>query len=437
MSEGPEALLRGQGSRSRATSWVVVGSLVSGVAAYLFQILGTRALGDEAYAPISVLWTMQYLIVTVVLVAVEANLTRAVTLAEGARGTLRRQTTAVTAWLGVTAVLVGGLSFALRDALFGGLASLAAVAALIVVSYGAFVVLRGWLAGMGRFRSYGIVTGAESVTRLLVTVVVLSVVATPTSLAWTMPLGPGVVLAWWLRERRKPPAPDPVDAPPPPPARSATRFLAATTVANAASQTLLASGPLVLLPLGARASEVSVFFVTVTAARVPLVFAVGGLLSRVLPPLTRMARSGRWGQLGRMALALGGGTVALAGAAGTAGWWLGPDVIALFFGATFRPAGWFAAAAAATVLLACGALLLNQLLIAMHAESRLVAPWLLGLAVGAASVAALPGAPSFQVAIGFLIGEFVALCGLLTAALLTAHPAAAGTGLPDVRTRST
>ena len=43
----------------RATSWVVLGAGFAGIATYLFQIVGTRALGTEAYAPISVLWTIQ------------------------------------------------------------------------------------------------------------------------------------------------------------------------------------------------------------------------------------------------------------------------------------------------------------------------------------------------------------------------------------------
>jgi len=415
-------LLRGAGRRTGATTWVVLGSLVSGVAAYLFQIAGTRSLGEEAYAPISVLWTIQYLIIAIVLLSVEANLTRAVTLADGAPGVVRRQTAAVTAWLTVIAALIGGLTFAYREALFGGLGELAAVAALLVLSYGVLVMLRGWLAGVGRFRSYGIVTGGESVARLLVTLAVLSVVATPTALAWVMPLGPGIVLAWFLRERRRPQAAEgEAPAPPPPPESSTTRFLASTTLANAASQSLLAAGPLVLILLGAAAGEVSVFFVTVTAARVPLVFAVGGMLSRVLPPLTRMARRGEWARLRRIALVLGGATLLVAALGAAVTWWLGPPVIALLFGASFRPPSWFAATAAATVLLACGALLLNQLLIGMRAESRLVAPWLAGLAAGVTLVAVLAGTPTLRVAIAFMIGELVALLSLLVAVLASAR----------------
>lgn len=417
MRSAAAARLRALGRAPSATSWVVLGSLVSGVGAYLFQILGTRSLGEEAYAPISVLWTMQYLILSIALISVEANLTRAVTLADGAPGTLARHTRAVTGWIVVTAALVGAVGYLYRGPLFGGQGEMAAVAALIVISYGTFVTLRGWLAGVGRFRSYGIVTGGESIARLLATIVIVAVAATPTSLAWIMPLGPLVVFAWWLRERRKPHVDEPAPASPPPVEASTNRFLAATTLANASSQILLAAGPLVLIPLGAGAGEVSVFFVTVTAARAPLAFALGGVLSRVLPPLTRMARRGEWPGLRRIALGLGAGTIALAAVGAAVTWWVGPTVIALFFGPTFRPDGWFVAVAAATVLLACGALLLNQLLIGMQAESRLVAPWLVGLAVGAGLVALLSGTPTFRVAVAFMVGELVALFALLAAVM--------------------
>lgn len=426
----PTARLREAGRGTGATSWVLTGSLVAGIGAYLFQIVGTRSLGEEAYAPISVLWTMQYLILSIALISVEANLTRAVTLAEGARGTLTRHMRAVTGWIVVTAALVGVVSFVFRGPLFAGLGEMAAVAALIVISYGTFVTLRGWLAGVGRFRSYGIVTAGESVARLLTTIVVVAVAATPTSIAWVMPVGPLVVFAWWLRERRKPVVDEPRETSPPPAEASTNRFLVATTLANASSQILLAAGPLVLIPLGAAAAEVSEFFVTVTAARVPLAFALGGVLSRVLPPLTRMARRGEWAPLRRIALGLGVGTLLLTAVGAAVTWWVGPAVIALFFGSTFRPEGWFAAVAVATVLLACGALLLNQLLIGMQAESRLIVPWLGSLALGVVLVGVLPGSPTFRVAIAFMTGELVALFALLAAVIVTtrgrAHVLAGG-----------
>src|SRR5690606_25534967 len=57
----PRLVSGARGPRVSATGWVALGSTVGGAAAFLFQIVGTRVLGPVAYAPISVLWTLQYL----------------------------------------------------------------------------------------------------------------------------------------------------------------------------------------------------------------------------------------------------------------------------------------------------------------------------------------------------------------------------------------
>lgn len=417
------------------TSWVVLGSLASGVGAYLFQVVGARALGDEAFAPISVLWTLQYLLLAIALISVEANLTRTVTLDR--HSSLRRPLAVICGWLGVTAAGTGLLTYLWRGALFGGVAELAGVAALIVVSYGAFVMIRGWLAGRGRFTAYGAMTGLESIVRLGATFAVLAVATTTRALAWVMPLGPLAVVAWWLRERRGEPEPDgderpvgPVDDVVAGRTPSTSKFLASTTLANAVSQVLIAAGPIVLIPLGAPPSEVSVFFVTVTAARAPLAFAVGGIFSRILPPLTRMAEARRHGQLRRLALGVAAATAGLCLVGAAAGWWLGPRLVALFFGAPFTPPAWFAAVAAVTVVGACGALVLNQFLIAMGHEQRLVLPWLGALAVAVALVASLSGAPTFRVAVGFAAGEVVAVAALLQVVVRCTRATTKGQGCP-------
>lgn len=71
------------------------------------------------------------------------------------------------------------------------------------------------------------------------------------TLAWVMPLGPALVAAWWSYDRTRGDAAGDFEAAEAPSAGAAGGFLAATTMANSASQTLLAAGPLVLIPLGA------------------------------------------------------------------------------------------------------------------------------------------------------------------------------------------
>ena len=420
--------------RTPGTTAVLAGSFASGLGAYAFQVLGTRALGDAAYAPISVLWTIQYLALTIALVSVEAYVTRAVTLHADEPDVVRRGELVMSAWIGCVVVAVGAAAWVWRDALFHGRgADLPLVAALIVAGYGAFVVIRGRLAGEYRFRHYGIATAMESLSRVLIAVPVVVLGATTRSLAWTLPLGPIVVAGWWLLVRDRPyvgptRAPDPEGLA----AMSASptgRYLLATTVANASSQTLLAAGPLVLIPLGATPAEISVFFVTTTAARVPLVFAFGGLLSRVLPPLTRVARAGDFRRLRRLALLTTAGAVAVGVAGAGAGAAIGPAIVALFFGADFEPSAGFVALTVAGVVMATAALGLNQLLIAMGQELRMIGPWVAALAAGGAAVALGGGEEMLRVAVAFVIGEAVAITGLV-AAVLTARPRTPAAVLP-------
>ncbi len=404
----------------RGTAWVLFGSLASGLGAYAFQILGIRVLGEVAYQPITVLWTLQYLLMTIALYSGEAYVARTTVARGGHPAALDRPVRILGVWIAALALLATGTTWLLRDALFAGAGDLALVTGLLVVCYGSFFLIKGRMAGVSRFRSYGAATALESLGRVLVAAPVLLVSATTRALAWSMPVGAALVGLWWLYDRRRASAhaPSHEGTAPELPEASTGRYLAATTVANAASQTLLAAGPLVVLALGAGATEVSVFFVTVTAARVPLVFAYGGVLSRVLPPLTRMAKEGRDRALTRIAAgcALGAGALALVGA--IAGGLVGPTLVALFFGESARPGGDFVALTVAGVALATGALLINQILVARKAESRLPLPWLLGLALAAAVVLLTDGSPTLRVSTGFVAGEVVAVAGLVLSAAL-------------------
>jgi O-antigen/teichoic acid export membrane protein len=417
--------------RSPGTTSVLVGSALSGAGAYVFQVIGTRALGDEAYAPISVLWTIQYLSLTVALVSVEAYLTRTITVHPDDPQTLRRAVARLSLWIGGVAALVGAGAWVWQEPLFHSAGSdLPLVAVAVVLGYGSLVLIRGQLAGAGRFGSYGFVTGFESLVRVLVALPVGLMLATTRSLAWTLPLGTFAVLLWWLLSaRRRRASADRWSDPQTrtagvPLGHSTGRYLLATTTANAASQSLLAAGPLVLVPLGAGPAEISVFFITITAARVPLVFAFGGVLSRVLPSLTRSAQAGEGRRLRRLAVIICASALMIASVGAAAGAWIGPQVVALFFGAPFTPPGWFVALTVAGVTLATAALGLNQILIAMGAELRLVVPWLTGLSAGAVGVLLTQGSPTFRVAAAFVLGEVVALAGLLAALLSVRRNAA-------------
>ncbi|NIS31830.1 MAG: hypothetical protein GWO04_18595, partial [Actinobacteria bacterium] len=90
--------------------------------------------------------------------------------------------------------------------------------------------------------------------------------------------------------------------------------LASFVAANAASQTIVAAGPLVVGFLGAPSKDVSIFFETFLLFRAPLTVAYN-LVSRVLQPFARLVAEGRVGVLRTwtVRLAVGGALMSAAG----------------------------------------------------------------------------------------------------------------------------
>jgi hypothetical protein len=259
------------------------------------------------------------------------------------------------------------------------------------------------------------VSAAESLLRLALAVVVVLIVPTTKALAWTMPFGAAIAASFWFVVRGDPGEP-PADAPEGLGPSRAGRFLVLTSVANAAGQLLLAGGPLALVALAAAPSELSVFFVTITAARVPVVLALGGLLSRLLPTFGRILTARGRDAVPSLAARIAVGTVAVAAVGTALGFAAGSQLIGLFFGSGFEPPPWLAAIAAGGALVATGGMVLNQLLVAAGLEHRLPIPWIGGLLAGSLVLLIVDGTPTQRVAAGFVSGEITALTLLLIAA---------------------
>jgi len=193
--------------------------------------------------------------------------------------------------------------------------------------------------------------------------------------------------------------------------------------ATAAAQTIVAAGPLVVAALGAGAAEVSVFFQTFLLLRAPLTVAYN-LVSRILPPFTRLVEQGEAATIRRLVVGIGATGAALAAAGFGAGYAAGPALVQLLLGAEYRPGALLAALAASGAVLATMALFAQQMLIAMRATGRLAAAWLAGLAAAALSVAIGQAAPSLRVGWAFLIGEVLAFTLLVSAGLARRRPRA-------------
>jgi O-antigen/teichoic acid export membrane protein len=373
------------------TVWVVVGSLVAALLAYAFQIVGGRALGAEAFAPIGVLWTVQFLAIQVLYQPLEHLVNREVS-------NRRAPGAARVAAFGVTAGVLAAVVLGSTGELYVDHALYVPLAGLLVSGYALFGYVRGHLAGQGRFRAFGLVTASEATLRLAAALALVWA-GGARGLAVAMVLAP-LVAAFWLRRSGLPST-----------RGSFARDLRPLVAASVFAQGLLGLAPLVVAVLGATAATVSVVFMTFTIYRGPL-WILQGLMARAMPILVGLVRAGDEARLRRWmaGIVLGTGGLAVLGA--LAGALLAPPVLGWLVGGDFRPSPGFSAMVAAGVLLAAGGGFMNQVLLALGWLRSITAAWALGFALAAVTTLVVPTTPVLRVGVGFLVGEVVALAAL-------------------------
>ncbi len=399
VDEGPRASV--SGFRAPGTGLMVAGSLISALGAYLFQIVGGRALGAEGFAPISVLWTMFFILATVVLVPVEQHVTR-----EAASG--RKVLTfhgLLPAIVAVVLAAVIGVGFVLLtlDRAFLGDARFLVATAVLFATYGMYEVGRGLLAGHREFGLVGWAMIGESVGRLALAIGFLAVVMSALSLAWAMALGSlTVVLTRFWRFDHEAPSGS---------MAGASKFLGVYVVASAASQTLLAGAPLAVLAMGGTPEMISIAFVTFTLYRAPLTLTYL-LQGRILPYLVRMVETGDRTDSDRLiarVMAVGAG-LCLAGA--LTGYLVGADVVQLLLGAEFRPTAVVSALVAGGVVAAVTTQVVGQVLVAEGRMGTLALVWSVGLVVATVVLLVSSLEPLTRVALAFALGELTALTAM-------------------------
>jgi O-antigen/teichoic acid export membrane protein len=386
-----------RGFRAPGTTFMIAGGLIGAIGAYVFQVYGGRALGTDAFAPIGLLWTVFFILATVLMVPVEQYVTREVARGRKAIPSDMRPTAVIT---GLGCLIGGGFVWLTLDSLFEGSWQYIAQIVLLLVGYALLFFAKGVLAGRRRFAAVGWVLIVETVVRLVAGIVAIQLVASAESLGWAMVLGGFAVVGmrWWRHDTGESRAP----------AAPASKFLGGYVGGTAASQLLLAGAPIAVAALGADPAVVSVIFVTFTLYRAPLTL-IFSLQGRILPYLVGVAGSednARLGRYARLVVVIGGGLSALGG---IVGWLVGPQVVSVLYGDAFAPAAAVAAFAAAGVMAAATAQIASQVLVAEARTSRLASAWFGGLMIGLVALFVIGGAPEFRVALAFLIGEVVAL----------------------------
>jgi O-antigen/teichoic acid export membrane protein len=387
------------GVRAPGTLWMIVGSLIGALAAYLFQFLGTRALGDEGFAPIGALWTSLFVIATIVLVPLEQFATR-----EASRN---RHVWTHDRWVWMTLIGAGfvlGVVFvwANDQRFFGGEPIYIVQIGVMMIGYGVLFLGRGILAGQRRFGSVGFLLATESVLRLTMAFVILEAGGDAVALGWSMAAGPLMMLIvpFW----RKPDG-EPIGER----TESPSRFLAAYASGTAASQILLAASPLAVSFLGGTAALFSVVFVTFTLFRAPLTL-IYSLQGRLLSMLVRFIDQGQRRRVRVFSAQIAVGGLVLTGLAWQVGRLIGPDIISFLFGPEFDPSSQVTGLVAAGMVAASAAQITGQVLVAEGATGRLASAWATGLVLALLALVGLDGEPDVVVAASFALGEMGALC---------------------------
>jgi hypothetical protein len=390
---------------NRASVALAVGSLASGLLAYLLFAMITRGLGAEAAAPVSVLWTQWAFAGAAFTFPLQHWITRSVVA--GHEGDVRRAAGAVAGL--VLAAALGQLAWLARDQLFHrDDAWFPVMVVLVTVGSAALGVVRGGLGGRGRFEAVAWSLVAENGLRcLLVGALLLAGVHDPVAQGLCLVAG-SLVLVLWPAALRFGGAATGESRP--------LAFLGGAATGQLVSQAVLTGGPVLLALLGGSPREVTAMFAALALFRAPYMVALGSVPQLNLW-VTRHTVAGEYAALRSLLRALTVATVVAVALAGVLGAALGPAVLHLVFGDTVDLSSSQAAVLAIGCTLAVTNLVLMVSTLARGRPAAAAAAWGAAVVVGAVAVVALSGASVFGTSSGaFLVAEVAATCALAVVA---------------------
>jgi O-antigen/teichoic acid export membrane protein len=397
----------------RGTIVIVAATAASAVAVLVFQAIASRTLGTDGFAPIAVLWTVMFLLFTVLQLPAEQHLTRALVVTRS-HDDLRAVYRAMAGAFGTALAIGAGFTAVTLDRFFEGSWIFVGITAAIVVSRSIMSTARGSLAGHRRFAAYGATIALEAAALLVGGITVMALGGGTVAFAVVMALAPLATLL------SRPFAPIEGHGDRPSIEPQPASFLAWLVLATAASQAIIAGGPIAVSFIGGSVAAVSIFFTSFALLRGPITSAYN-LVARVLPDFTELAHSDdphrlwKWGPR----LVVFGVGVAVIGAIG-AGLFLRPLVGAIY-GDAFRPPQLAAVFGGASIGLGLGALFATQMYTAAAKGAKLALGWLIALAVALAFLATSDLEPITRTAAAFGVGEGTGLL-LLGLVLVARHP---------------
>ncbi len=379
---------------------IALGAIIASIGAYAFQVVGGRSLGADGFAPVATVWTIGFLVYTIVMLPVEQMTTRTVTLRAGAAldSATRRQVAIALSLGGLAGVLIAAVG---TERFFEGSAVFIIAMALLMLARALMTIARGVMAGRRRFRAYGVTMMLEAVA--LVALGIGFAVVDVGAFWFGLALGAAPLTLLLVRpyQVRLDPHRGPADVP------ETTGLLQLLVVAAALSQLILAGGPLVVNLVGGTAAEVSIYFITFTLLRGPIT-ASYGLATRFLAAMATALSDGKPEVLHTWASRLGAIGTAASLIAGLASYYILPTIIEVLYGAEFRPSSLVGGLGGAGAVAALTVVFVTQILIARGRTRDLAAGWLVAAVVASVVLAASGADPLTRVAYAFAAGEATA-----------------------------
>ena len=357
-----------------------IGIAVTGVVTFAYFAVASHVLGDVDYKGLTLLWSVMFVIASVIYRPIEQLLSRSIAERRAlghAEHSLRTPMLLQAAFAGVFLIVALVFRGPLTDDVFDGRTTLYWVLVGGVLAYAASYFARGWLAGNGRFGLYGGLVLVESCTRFLFPVAVaigviegLSAVALGILAA---PLISLVVVPWALSRRRREPAAA-EDGPDGPTLRQGGGFAIAVFAVMLAEQTIL-NAPVLTVDATARDAALAGFvFNVLLIARAPLQL-FQAIQTSLLPHLTGLEATADREAFTRairttlLAIAAFAGAVALGLLA------IGPWAMDLVFGVDFTYGRWGLAIVALGMGCHLAAGTLNQAALAQGRQRPAAIAW--------------------------------------------------------------
>lgn len=356
---------------------MAVGLLVNGLASYVLLAAAGRALGPAEFAPVSVLWAALYLVGGGLFQPFEQELGRSIA-ARRSRGVgfgaLVRRTTGIAAllYLVVASTTAAG-SVPIADSLFRGERSFVLALIVGIASVGCLLVVRGLLAGSGRYFGYAVLFLSDALAKA-VPAVLIAVLVThrPNLFAAVIALAGFVGAAVPLSRGARLGASGP--SPAWSPLGSSLGFLLLTSVLSAITLNV-GTIAVELLATEDQQDRAGVFLSGLVISRVPL-FLFQAVQAVILPRLARQAAAGEMAGFRRDLRTLGSALGAFSVVATVASAVIGPFAVRLLFGEAFAilTAKDMAMLTAASMLMVC-ALTVNQAQLALQHQRQTGWPW--------------------------------------------------------------